>query len=58
MSNLLIMDTQPAIRSLLFERMHNEEIDILQRGEVLPIATRLEDLRGPIRARQKLQSDG
>ena len=45
-------DLMPQIRELLWKMRSRGEVDILQRGEVIPDGTDLEDIRGPIRARR------
>ncbi|KAL8827962.1 MAG: hypothetical protein Q9191_002868 [Dirinaria sp. TL-2023a] len=42
----------PTIREMLWELRSREEVEILQRGELISEGTRLEDLKGPIRARR------
>ncbi|CAF9927644.1 MAG: hypothetical protein GOMPHAMPRED_004460 [Gomphillus americanus] len=49
-------DAMPLVREILFEMKDNAEVEILQKGQVLPMETRLEDIRGPIRARLVLQN--
>ena len=44
-------DAMPLVREILFEMRDAAEVEILQKGQVLPMGTRLEDISGPIRAR-------
>lgn len=44
-------DLMNPIRAMLFDMRSNGEVEILQRGEVIPRRMCLEDIRGPIRAR-------
>lgn len=39
------------VRAILFDMRSNGEVEILQRGEVIPQRMCLKDIRGPIRAR-------
>ena len=48
-------DAMPLVREILFEMKDTTEVEILQKGQVLPIDTKLEDIKGPIRARLVLQ---
>ncbi len=43
----------PAIRSLAFEMRDSGELEILQRGEILPGSQTWEQTVGPIRLRRK-----
>jgi hypothetical protein len=49
-------DLMPAIRELSFQLRDHGELDILQRGEVLPESQTLEQTVGPIRLRRKAES--
>jgi Protein of unknown function (DUF3253) len=49
-------DLMPAIRELSFQLRNQGELDILQRGEVLPESQTLEQTVGPIRLRKKAES--
>ena len=44
-------DLMDPIRSMLFDMRSNGQVEILQRGEVIPHDRSLENIRGPIRAR-------
>ncbi|KAL9577748.1 MAG: hypothetical protein Q9212_006169 [Teloschistes hypoglaucus] len=44
-------DLMPLLRSMLFDMRLEGELEVLQKGEVIPEATTLADIRGPIRAR-------
>jgi len=46
-------DTMPTIREHVWEMRDNEEVEILQRGEVLRADVGLADVKGPIRVRRK-----
>lgn len=46
-------DLMPAIRSLAFEMRDSGELEILQRGEILPGSQTWEQTVGPIRLRRK-----
>lgn len=41
----------PLLRSILFDMRLDGRLEVLQKGEVIPEATALADIRGPIRAR-------
>ena len=43
----------PNIRWKVWERRDRGEVEILQKGEVLPEDTALEDIKGPIRVRKR-----
>ncbi len=45
-------DLMPAIRSLCFQMRDEGEVQILQRGQVLPESQTMEDTIGPIRIRK------
>lgn len=47
-------DLMPAIRSLCFQMRDEGAVEILQRGEVLAESQTIEDTRGPIRIRRKV----
>ena len=47
-------DLMPKIREKFWEMRENGEVEILQRGEVVPDDVALEDIKGPIRARRSL----
>ena len=42
----------PTIREMLWDLRSNGEVEILQKGEPILEGTRLQDLKGPIRARK------
>lgn len=42
----------PEVRQILWEMRHRGEVEILQKGSVIPEEMRLEELKGPIRARR------
>lgn len=44
-------DLMPLVWSMLFDMRSDGELEVLQKGEVIPAATTLADVRGPIRAR-------
>ena len=46
-------ELMPAIRALAFESRDRDELEILQKGEVLPVSQTLEQTIGPIRLRRK-----
>ena len=45
-------ELMPQIREMLWDMRSRGEVDILQRGEVIPDEIELENIRGPIRARR------
>lgn len=47
-------DTMPLIREVVWEMRKEAECEVLQKGEVLGDEVVLEDVRGPIRVRRKL----
>jgi hypothetical protein len=47
-------DLMPSLRELCFEMREKSELEILQKGEVLPSTQSLEETRGPIRIRKKV----
>ena len=49
-------DLMPDIRILVCERRDRGEVDVLQKGEVLPNGMALEGIKGPIRVRKRQQS--
>ena len=51
-------DLMPLVRTLLFEMRSKGEVEILQKGEVIPRETTMEDISGPIRARLVPPVDG
>ena len=48
-------DLMPAIRSLCFQMRDDGELEILQRGQILPGSQTMQDTRGPIRIRKGLK---
>lgn len=44
-------DAMEPIRELVWQRRDVGAVEVLQKGEVLDLETRLEDVRGPIRVR-------
>lgn len=50
-------DLMPDIRQMVWERRDRGEVEILQKGEILPEDVALEDIKGPIRARKRQYSD-
>jgi len=46
-------DTMPAIREIVWELRDNEQVEILQRGEVLGADVGLANVKGPVRVRKK-----
>lgn len=46
-------DLMPDIRQKVWERRDRGEVEILQKGEVLPEDMALGDIKGPIRARKR-----
>lgn len=46
-------DLMPNIRWKVWERRDRGEVEILQKGEVLPEDIALEDIKGPIRVRKR-----
>ncbi|KAL8920435.1 MAG: hypothetical protein Q9172_004482 [Xanthocarpia lactea] len=44
-------DLMPRVRDILFDMRSEGQVEILQKGEVVPAATTIEDIRGPIRVR-------
>jgi hypothetical protein len=42
----------PEVRRMLWEMRHRGEVEILQKGSLVPEGIELEDLIGPIRARR------
>ena len=49
-------DLMPGIREELWSMRRRGEVEILQRGAVLPEDIELQDIKGPIRARKAPQS--
>ena len=49
-------DLMPAIRALAFELRDQGELEILQKGKVLPKSHTLQQTIGPIRLRRKVES--
>ena len=47
-------DTMPLVRGILQEMRDRGEVEILQKGNVIPHEMRLEHVKGPIRARKAL----
>ena len=45
-------DLMPQIREVLWDMRENGEVEILQKGEVIPDGVALENIKGPIRARR------
>ena len=45
-------ELMPAIREVLWDMRENGEVQILQRGDILPDDIAVEDVKGPIRARR------
>ncbi len=45
-------DLMPEVRRMLWEMRHRGEVEILQKGSLVPEGIELEDLIGPIRARR------
>lgn len=43
----------PTMRTILWEMRQRGEVEILQKGTLVPETTGLIDIRGPIRARSK-----
>ena len=50
-------DLMPMLRILCFQLRDDGEVEILQRGHVIPLSTALEDVSGPIRVRNAGQDD-
>lgn len=44
-------DLMNPVRAILFDLRSKGQVEILQRGKVIPQITSLEDIRGPVRAR-------
>lgn len=44
-------ELMPLVRTMLFNMRSHGQVEILQKGNVIPPATTLKDIRGPIRAR-------
>jgi len=42
----------PEVREILWEMRRRGEVEILQKGALVPDGIELEDLKGPIRARR------
>lgn len=49
-------DAMPLVRDILFKMRDEGQVEILQKGNVLPNDTRLEEIKGPIRARRVNQA--
>ena len=49
-------DLMPEIREILWTMRERGEVEILQRGALLPEGTELQNIKGPIRARRTQQS--
>ncbi|KIV82246.1 hypothetical protein PV11_04369 [Exophiala sideris] len=45
-------ELMPQLREMAFEARSNGQVEILQRGEVIPSEHGLDDVRGPIRIRK------
>ena len=45
-------DLMPAVREILWEMRQHGEVEVLQKGLLVPDQATLEDVRGPIRARK------
>ncbi len=45
-------DLMPKLREILYDMSQREEVEILQRGIVIPKTISLHDIKGPIRARK------
>lgn len=45
-------ELMPEVRQILWAMRHRGEVEILQKGSLIPEEVRLEDLKGPIRARK------
>ena len=50
-------DLMPMLRILCFQLRDDGEVEILQRGHVIPLSTALEEVSGPIRVRNAEQDD-
>ncbi len=48
-------DLMPAIRELAFELRDEGVLDILQKGEILPVSQAIQQTVGPIRLRRKVE---
>ena len=48
-------ELMPTIREVLWKMRSCGEVEILQKGEPLPEGSELQDVKGPIRARKRLQ---
>ena len=46
-------DLMPTIRRYAFEIRDSGEVEILQKGQVVPLSKQMNDIRGPIRLRKK-----
>jgi hypothetical protein len=46
-------DLMDHVRAMVCELREKDEVEVLQKGEILSPTTRLEDVHGPIRVRQK-----
>lgn len=44
-------DLMPQVRTILFDMRSEGQVEILQKGKVIPSSTTADDVRGPIRAR-------
>ena len=44
----------PEVREMIWEMRRGGEVEILQKGSVIPDGITLEDLKGPIRARRAI----
>ena len=49
-------ELMPEIRKLCYGMRSQGQVEILQRGSILPADTRLEDIKGPIRVRKAPQT--
>lgn len=49
-------DLMPEVREMLWKMRERGEVEILQRGGLLPESTELQNIKGPIRARRTQQS--
>ncbi|EXJ94851.1 hypothetical protein A1O1_03249 [Capronia coronata CBS 617.96] len=50
-------DLMPQLRQMAFDARDSGELDILQKGEVVPRAMGLADVNGPIRIRKVVESE-
>ena len=47
-------ELMPEVREMIWEMRRGGEVEILQKGSVIPDGITLEDLKGPIRARRAI----